>query len=186
METKSTGLKCGDDHFMPTITTLRGNAMHIDVVDVHGADGFCNGHERSCTPLSSLVTSSTSGTHRMLQCVRADMESPRPAHRHGLNNLPHPTVGFDRYKAVSFRVVDCGDPEVTSSNLETQCDVISQTVIRELIEPISDIAPRRHRDGSRKHVQSLMSAKSTRQTCRYQITLKSSQALCVVDVYDND
>ena len=48
--------------------------MHIDVVDVHGADGFCNGHERSCTLLSSLVTASTSATHRMLQCVRADVE----------------------------------------------------------------------------------------------------------------
>ena len=47
MKTESTGLQCGDDHFMPTIATLKGNAMHIDVVDTHEANGFCDGHERS-------------------------------------------------------------------------------------------------------------------------------------------
>ena len=156
--------------------------MHIDVVDVHGADGFCNGHDRSCTPLSSWVTASASDTHRMLQCVRADMESPRPAHGHGLLNWPHLIVGLDRYKAVSFKVVDCGDSEVTSSNLESQC-VISQTVNRELIEPISNIAPGATEMDSRKYVQSLMSAKGTRQTGRYLITRKNSLALWVVDAY---
>ena len=124
METKPTGFQCGDDHLMPTVTTLTGNTMNIDVVDVHGADGCSNGHERSCTPLSSKVTASTSDTHRMLQWVRANMVSPRPAHRHGLNNCPHMIVGFD-----------------ASSNLESQCKVVSKAVIRELIEPISNIAP---------------------------------------------
>ena len=105
--------------------------------------------EQTGSATASWVTARISDTHRMLQCVRADMESTRPAQRHGFNNWPHLIVGFDRYRAVSFRVVDCGDPEVTSSNLESQCEVISQAVIRELIEPTSNIAPG-HGDGSRK------------------------------------
>ena len=53
VETKPTGLQCSDDHFMPTIATLRREAMHINVVDIHGANGFCDGHERSFTFFAS-------------------------------------------------------------------------------------------------------------------------------------
>ena len=34
--------------------------MHIDVVDVHGANGICDGHERSFTPLASEVSTNAS------------------------------------------------------------------------------------------------------------------------------
>ena len=46
------------------------------------------------------------------------------------------TTGFDRQAPVSLWVVDFGDTEVASSNLELQCEVISQAV-----EPIANIAP---------------------------------------------
>ena len=54
-ETEPWGFQRGDDHFMPTITTIRGDAMHIDIVDVHGANVFFDGHERSLAPLGSQV-----------------------------------------------------------------------------------------------------------------------------------
>ena len=38
METEPAGFQCGDDHLMLTITTLRGDAVNIDIIDVHGAN----------------------------------------------------------------------------------------------------------------------------------------------------
>ena len=39
VETKPTGLQCHDDHFMPTIATLRREAMHISVVHIQEQTG---------------------------------------------------------------------------------------------------------------------------------------------------
>ena len=141
METEPTGFQSGGDHFMSTITTLIGNAGDIDILDVYGANGFCDGHERGFAPLASWVPASASDAHHVLQCVRADVESPRPPHWNGLNNRPHLIVGLDSYEPVSLLVVDFSDSEVASSNLELQREVISQATVRELIEPITNIAP---------------------------------------------
>ena len=103
---------------------------------------------------SATVTASISDTHRMLQCVRADMESPRQDHRLGLNHWPHLIVGFDRYKAVSFRVVDCGDPEVTSSNLEFAVRSNKPDGNSRIDGTHLEHRTRRQREGSRKYVQS--------------------------------
>ena len=119
METEPTGFQCGDDNFMSTITTLRGDAMHIDVVDTHGANGFCDGHERSFTLLANKVPASASDTHYVLQRVRANVKSPRPPHGNGLYNRPHLIVGLDRYNSISFWV-HFSDSEVPSPNLELQ------------------------------------------------------------------
>ena len=107
------------------MATLKGNAMHIDVVDIHGANGFCDGDERSFTPLASEVAASASYAYHVFQRIRTDVESPRPTHWHGLNNRPHLIVGPDRYEPVSLWVADFGDSEVASSNLELQREVIS-------------------------------------------------------------
>ena len=98
METEPAGFQRGDDHFMSTITTFTGDAVHIDIVDVHGANGFCDGHERSLAPLASQVPASACDAHHVLQCVCANVESPRPHHWHGLHNWPHLVVGLDRYE----------------------------------------------------------------------------------------
>ena len=46
-----------------------------------------------------------------------------------------------RYKPVILWVVHFSDSEVPSSNLELQREVVSKAVIRELIEPIPNVAP---------------------------------------------
>ena len=72
VETKPTFLQCSDDHFMPKIAH--------NVVHIHGANGFCDGHERSFTFFASLVPASASDTHYVLQRIRANVKSPRPHH----------------------------------------------------------------------------------------------------------
>ena len=57
----------------------------------------------------------------MFQRIRADVEGPRPTHWHGL----HLIVGLDGYEPASLWVVDFGDSEVASSNLELQLEVFS-------------------------------------------------------------
>ena len=64
----------------------------------------------------------TSNTYHMLHCVRADVESPRQTHRHGLHSPPNLIVGLDRYEPVVLWV-DFGEPVIASSHLELQREI---------------------------------------------------------------
>ena len=141
METESSGFQGDDDHLMSTSTTLRGDIVHIDVVDVHRADRFRDGQERGHTSFASQVTTSTSDPHHVFLCVCADKESPIPPQWHGLHDWPHLFVRLDRYRPVSLCIVNFGNSQVASFHLKLQREVISQTMVRKLIVPITNIAP---------------------------------------------